>query len=121
MTESDERLRVLKLIESGQVSAEAGARLLDALGEPRSNVRVRPQARNLRVRVTELGSGRQKVNVTVPVTLIGVGAKLGSRLLPRGGTAGIEDLQRLIESGAVGRIYEMQDLEEGERVEIFVE
>lgn len=118
MADSEERLRVLRMIQSGQVSAEEGAGLLDAMVEP---TRTRAQARILRVRVTDLGSGRQKVNVTVPVSLIGVGVKLGARLLPRSSGAAIEDLQRVIESGATGRIYEMQDLEERERIEIFVE
>lgn len=121
MAQSEERLRVLRMIESGQVSAEQGARLLDTLAEPRDVARPRQQARTLRVRVTDVTSGRQKLNVSVPTSLIGVGAKLGARLLPRSSGAAIEDLQRIIEGGATGRIYEMLDLEEGERVEIFVE
>jgi hypothetical protein len=120
MSQSDERLRVLKMVESGQVKAEEGARLLDALSGGREQRGQNP-AKVLRVRVTDVVTSRQKVNVTVPVTLIGVGVKLGARLLPQGGSAAMRDLQRLVESGASGRIFEMQDLEEGERVEIFVE
>jgi hypothetical protein len=33
----------------------------------------------------------------------------------------LEDLLRAIESGATGRLLDLQDLEEGERVEIFAE
>lgn len=121
MTQSEERLRVLRMIENGQMRAEEGARLLDALAEPRDTPRSRQQARTLRVRVSDLGSGRQKLNVTVPVSLIGVGVKLGARLLPRSSTSTIEELQHMIESGMSGRIYEMQDIEQGERIEIFVE
>lgn len=120
MSDPGERLRLLRMIQSGQVSPEEGARLLDALVEPREPAR-RAQARTLRVRVTDLGSGRQKVNVTVPATLIDIGVKLGARLLPRSSSAAIEDLLRRIEQGASGRIYEMQDLEERERIEIFAE
>jgi hypothetical protein len=32
-----------------------------------------------------------------------------------------DEIMRKIESGVTGRIFEMQDLDEGERVEIFVE
>lgn len=121
MTQSEERLRVLRLIESGQVSADEAARLLDALAEPREPVRGRGLARTLRVRITDLASGRQKANVTLPVTLIGVAIKLGARLLPRSSTAAIEDIQHMVEEGATGRIFEMQDFEQNERIEIFVE
>ncbi|MBC8160418.1 MAG: hypothetical protein H7Z42_04290 [Roseiflexaceae bacterium] len=122
MSTTEERLRVLRLIESGQVNAEEGSRLLDALTNPgEAAPRSRTFNRTLRVRVTDLASGRQKVNVTIPSSLLDVGVKLGARLLPRGSTAAIEDIQRMIEAGSYGRIYEMQDLEEGERVEIFVE
>ena len=122
MSSSDERLRILRLIESGQVKAEEGAQLIDALGESAARDRARPGARPsiLRVRVTDLSTHRQKVNVTIPVSLIDIGIKLGARLFPRGGPT-IEELGRVVDSGTTGRVFDLQDLEEGERVEIFVE
>ncbi|HEX9373302.1 MAG TPA: hypothetical protein VF897_19980 [Roseiflexaceae bacterium] len=122
MSVTEERLRILRLIESGQVSAEEGARLIEALGEP-ARERTRPGAppRILRVRVTDINSRRQKINVTIPVSLVGVGLKLGARLAPHAGGANVEEIMRAIEHGEIGRIFEMQDLDEGERVEIFVE
>jgi hypothetical protein len=122
MSSSDERLRILRLIESGQVKAEEGAQLIDALGESATRDRARAGVRPsiLRVRVTDLSSHRQKVNVTIPVSLIDIGIKLGARLFPRGGPT-IEELRRVLESGTTGRVFDLQDLEEGERVEIFVE
>ena len=59
MSIPEERLRILKMIESGQVSAEDGAQLIDALGESQNRERQRPgQPRTLRVRVTDLYSER---------------------------------------------------------------
>ncbi len=122
MSDTEERLRVLRMIESGQVNAEEGARLLDTLATPRDSVTRNTMAnRTLRVKVIDIASGRQKVNVTVPTTLLSVGVKLGAQLLPRTSAAAISDIQHLIEAGKRGRIYELQDLEEGERIEIFVE
>ena len=122
MSISEERLRILKLIESGQVSAEEGSQLIDALGEPpRERARASAQPRTLRVRVTNLATRRQTINVTIPVSLVSVGLKLGARLAPRIAGANGEEIVRAIESGSTGRIFEMQDLDEGERVEIFVE
>jgi hypothetical protein len=122
MSISEERLRILKLIESGQVSAEEGSQLIEALGEPpRERSRSSAQPRTLRVRVTNLATRRQTINVTIPVSLVSVGLKLGARLAPRLASANGEEILRAIESGSTGRIFEMQDLDEGERVEIFVE
>lgn len=123
MSNQEERLRILKMIESGQVTAEQGAQLIEALGEPAARERPRAglQSRTLRVRVTDLSTRRQKINVTIPVSLVEVGLKLGARLAPRVSGANAEEIMQAIESGAPGRIFEMQDLDEGERVEIFVE
>jgi hypothetical protein len=120
MTSSEERLRILKLIESGQVKAEEGAQLLEALGESRARAHI-GRSHTLRVRVTDLSSHRQKINVTIPVGLIDVGIKLGARLFPRGGGPTIEEIRRAVESGVTGRVFDMQDLDESERVEIFIE
>ncbi|GAB4436925.1 MAG: hypothetical protein OHK0015_29150 [Chloroflexi bacterium OHK40] len=117
---TSDRDRILKMIEAGQVSAQEAAQLLDALSsEQRSGDRVR--ARLVRVRVSDLSGGRLKANVTIPVGLINVGLRLGARLAPQLSGSAIEELLRSIEHGATGRLLEWQDLEEGERIELFVE
>ena len=115
-----ERNRILKMIEGGQVSASEGAQLLDALGsEQRSTDRAR--SRLVRVRVTDLQTGRQKANVTIPVGLVNVGLRLGARLAPQLSGSALEELVRAVQRGTSGRLLEWQDLEEGERVELIVE
>jgi len=118
-TSNDERNRILHLLEVGQVTAEQASQLLDALAVERSSLRSRD--RTVRVRVTDLAAHRQKVNVTIPVSLIQVGLRLGGRLAPQLSGSALEDLLRAIEAGSTGRLLDMQDLEEGERIEIFVE
>ncbi len=116
----NERDRILKMIEAGQVSAAEASQLLDALGsEQRASDRTR--SRLVRVRVTDLHTGRQKANVTIPIGLVNVGLRLGARLAPQLGGSALEELLRGVERGATGRLLEWQDLEEGERVELFVE
>ena len=123
MSISEERLRILKLIESGQVSAEEGGQLIEALAENQERDRPRGavQPRVLRVRVTDVSSRRQKINVTIPVSLVGIGLKLGAKLARRIESANADQIMRAIEGGTLGRIFEMQDLDEGERVDFFVE
>jgi hypothetical protein len=118
---SEERLHILKLIESGLISAEEGTRLIDALGEPARERSRTPRSQSLRVIVTDLTNRRQKLNVTIPISLVGVGLKLGARFFPRMSPGHAEDILRAIDSGTPGRFFEYQDLEEGERIEIFVE
>jgi hypothetical protein len=120
---SDERIRILRLVESGSVTAEEAARLLDTLEFKQEHIEEPKRKRNriVRVRVTNLGNNRQKANVTIPVSLIDVGLRLGTRLVPQIRGSALEDLLRAIESGATGRLLDLQDLEEGERVEIFTE
>jgi hypothetical protein len=120
---TDERNRILYLVESGKVTATQAAQLLDTLEVEREHTGASIQGRKriVRVRVTNLASNRQKFNVTVPIGLINVGLRLGTRLVPQVSGSALEDLLRAIESGATGRLLDLQDLEEGERVEIFAE
>ncbi len=118
---TDERNRVLYMVESGKVTAAQAAQLLDTLDLERSRSREQSRNRTARVRVTNLATNRQKVNVTIPVSLIQVGLRLGTRLAPQVSGSALEDLLRAIEGGATGRLLDLQALEEGERVEIFAE
>ena len=118
---TDERNHILYLVETGKVTAAEAAQLLDTLELEYEQRSERVRNRTARVRVTNLATNRQKVNVTIPVSLIHVGLRLGTRLAPQVGGSALEDLLRAIESGATGRLLDLQDLEEGERVEIFAE
>ncbi|MBE2235422.1 MAG: hypothetical protein IAE85_18140 [Anaerolinea sp.] len=129
MTTSDERLRVLKMVEQGKISAEDGSRLLEALS---AADRRRAQAANpsgpaasagrwLRVRVTDAQTGRNKVNVTIPMGLVDVGLKMGARFAPEMEGFDLTHLAEMVRSGATGKLVEVQDREDGELVEIFVE
>lgn len=118
---TDERNRILHLVEAGKVTAEEAARLLDTIDLQQDSIDVRKRKRTARVRVTNLATNRQKATVIIPVSLIEVGLRLGTRLVPQIHGSALEDLLRAIESGATGRLLDLQDLEEGERIEIFAE
>jgi acyl CoA:acetate/3-ketoacid CoA transferase len=118
---TDERIRILRLVESGNVTAEEAARLLDSLQVKQEHTDERKRNRIVRVRVTNLSNNRQKANVTVPVSLIDVGLRLATRLVPQIRGSALEDLLHAIENGTTGRLLDLQDLEEGERIEIYTE
>ena len=119
MASSAERMTILRMVEQGKISAEDGARLLAALdkgqaaeSKPRPNVF--DTSRQLQVRVSDLVSSRQKVNVALPVGLL----HLAARWLPASAQAQIEQVQAAIDAGASGRLIEVVDQESGVRVEI---
>ena len=119
----DERARILHLIEDGQVTALQAAQLLDALETDREYSGDRSRDRILRVRITSMNPRSQKVNAaaTLPTSLIRAGLRLGVKFLPQLSNGTLEDLLRSIDSRAAGRLLDLQDLERGERLEIFVE
>jgi SHOCT-like domain len=120
---TEERNRILTLVESGRISAIEAAQLLDALQFERERPSERNSNRTLRIWMSDMATKRKKVNLTatLPINLIGASLHLLERLVPQLNNSTIEDLLRTIESGATGRLLDLQDLEEGKRVEIFVE
>ncbi|MEA3345248.1 MAG: hypothetical protein U9Q78_03240 [Chloroflexota bacterium] len=122
MTTNQERMQILKMLEVGQISAEEASKLLKAL---EASTEAEPerigQANWFRVRVTDTQTGRSKVNVNIPMELVNMGLKIGARFAPDIGDLDFEEVIEAIRSGAQGRIIDVEDEEEGERVEIFVE
>jgi len=126
MTTTEERLRVLKMVEEGKVTAEQGAQLLAALkGEGPRQKSEEPlagrgkQPRRLRIQVTNLKTGQRKVNINMPWGLVSVGAKMGARFAPD--DIDLEELMAAIDAGATGEIIDVIDEEDNERVKIYVE
>ena len=123
MASVEERMKILKMIEEGKVSAEEGAKLLSAL----SNAN-RPMgglsgsgAKWLRVRVTEVNTGRSKATVQIPISLMEAGMKIGAHFAPEIDGVNMDQLMEALRSGITGKIIDVVDDEDGEHVEIFVE
>ena len=130
MTTTDERMQILKMIQDGKISAEEGAKLLQALSTGTKADKQRPpapptpggsDARWFRVRVTDLGSGKNKVSVNIPMGLVNVAMRMGARFAPNVENVNYEEMAAAIKSGATGKVIDVTDEESGERVEIFVE
>ena len=126
MTTVEERMQILKMIEEGKLSAEDGAKLLAALAAgskadaPRREA-AGGSAKQFRVRVTDLASGRNKVNINIPMSLVNVGLKMGARFAPDIEGINFDEVMAAIKSGSQGKIIDVVDEEDGERVEIYVE
>jgi hypothetical protein len=123
MTTAEERVKILKMIEEEKISAEEGARLLRALGkqERKRSVPTMSDSGWLRVHVTDLNSGKSSVNVNVPMRLVNVGLRLGARFVPDMEGLDVEELADALQQGLTGKIIDVIDEDEGQRVEVFVE
>jgi antibiotic biosynthesis monooxygenase (ABM) superfamily enzyme len=124
MATMEERMQILKMIENGQISAEEGAQLLSALEEASDKEESQEKggrAKWFRVRVTDKKTGRSKVNVNIPMGLVSVGMRIGAKFAPEVEDFDLNEVMDAIKSGTRGKIIEVEDDEDGERVEIYVE
>jgi hypothetical protein len=117
-------MKILKMIADKQITAEEGAKLLEALRAAGAGPASRtepPKARWLRVRVTERLTDRVKLNVTIPIGLVDVALKMGARFAPEMAGMDSRAVEAALRDGIRGRIIEMDDENDNERVEIFME
>ena len=122
MATSEERIKILQMIQGGKISAADGAKLLEALNRDASGRG--PQAagagmegRYVRIRVTDSNSGRNKVNVNLPVSLVNAGLGIASNFVP---SVENVDIVGAIRSGMIGKVVDVIN-EDGEHVEVIIE
>lgn len=142
MATTEERIKILTMVQEGKITPEDAAQLLEAIGAaptppvPPAAPR-RPAApptpfdsepgplgrkpRWLRVRVTDTDTGRPRVNVRLPISMVNVGLKMGSKFAPQVEGLDANELMQIIESGELGQIVDVYDEDDGEHVEVFLE
>ena len=122
-TSIDERNRILNMIESGQITAVQAAGLLDTLMSDYEQSGSQMENRTVRIWMTDTSNNRRKMNMTatIPVYLVSMSLRLLARLVSQLNDSTIQNVIRAIERGTTGRLLDLQDLEEGTRLEIFVE
>ncbi len=125
---NDERMQILKMVQEGTITAEEAAKLLSALdASSKDQAGPAPVGKNrwFRVRVTDLQTGKRKVNVNIPIGLAEVGARLGMRFGARHGAdigdLNVTEILNMVRDGAQGKLVDVEDEEDGEHVEIFVD
>lgn len=135
MSNADERMKILQLLQDGKITAAQAAQLLEAVatsatgpGSAHSspNAPYPPstsagQGRWLRVRVTDTDTGKNRVNVRLPLNLVSSGIKMGMRFAPEVEGLNIDELTSFIQSGEVGQIVDVYDEKDGEHVEVYIE
>ncbi len=122
-TSTDERNRILNMIESGQITAAQAAQLLDTLVPEYEHSGGQMQNRTVRIWMTDMSTNRRKMNITatMPINLISMSLRILARLASQFNDGTIQNVIRAVEKDTTGRVLDLQDLEEGKRIEIFVE
>src|SRR5262245_20114286 len=124
MATVEERMKILKMIEEGKLSAEEGTKLLAALNVKRPPVPRTPGmpgAKWLRIRVTDTRTGRSKASVQIPLALVDAGMKIGAHFAPEVEGVDMTNVMEALRMGVTGKIIDVTDEEDGEHVEIYVE
>lgn len=76
----------------------------------------------LRVRVSDLSTGKSKANVKIPVSLADFGMRMAAKFAP-GSLDGLDmnEIIAAMQSSGEGLLVDVEDEDKGEHVEIFVE
>lgn len=77
--------------------------------------------RFLRVRVTDMRSGRAKVTVNLPMAMVRWGLRVGAHYAPEVNDFNMDELADLLEQGYSGKLVDVMDEEDGEHVEVFID
>jgi len=130
MIRNEERIKILKMVADGKITAEEAAVLLETLDEaPVSSGRAQAgtgptsgqPGRYFRVRVTDTDTGKVRVNVRLPVGVINAGMKIGMKFAPQMDGVDYHEIAEMIQSGETGKIVDVEDDKDGEHVEVFIE
>lgn len=124
MATPDERMKILRMLEQGKLSAEEASRLLKALSKGSPETRPTTpddESKWMRIRVTDLDGDRAAVNVNLPMRLVNVALRLGAQFIPEEEDIDLEELAEALKAGLTGKIVDVIDEEEGRKVEIYVE
>ena len=121
----EERLDVLRLLETGDISAGEADALLDALdaadqagargGEPFGPV---ARARNVRVRISDPVTGKTSINLVLPLGFIEAGLNLARRFAPDK-VPTLDSIRQSVTAGTTGTLVDVFD--KNERIEVIIE
>ena len=133
---TDEKLRILKIVETGTITASQAAELLSSLPEeptteePTIKEGSAPQAKWIKILVTNRETGKNKVNLRIPLKLFpwklmekGLFINISDKV-DQDGTAYQFDkelVMQMINNGEPGVIIDVDDEDDDEKVLITLE
>ncbi|MFL7814014.1 MAG: SHOCT-like domain-containing protein [Anaerolineales bacterium] len=119
-------MKILKMISEDKITAEQGAQLLSVLTKHSDKPRPGPKrslaGQMLRIRVTDMASGKTKVHVNLPMRLVDAGLNIAAQFTPEMEDGQMmEAVKEALSENVTGKIVDVIDEEDGEHVEIFID
>ncbi len=125
MATTEERMKILQMIQEDKISAEDGAKLLSALTESKKrrskSINQNSAGRYMRVRVTDMSSGKTKVSVNLPLSLVDAGLSIAANFMPEMDGVSMDDVSDAIREGITGLVLDVEDINDGEHIQVFIE
>ena len=137
MNNTDEKIRILNMVQDGKISAEEAAKLLEALEvmEEKNEVEVlnrfdggsspKGKPRWLRIVVSDTNTGKKEVNLKVPVSFLKTGMNIASKFTEDDGVLSRINLDEILNTrdsdNPTGVIVDVEETESGEHVLITLE
>lgn len=135
-----ERQEILELLAKGKISADEASELLSSVSKkaaesiptPQKTAEpVAPEAPVMetngkkptwfKVRVRNLETGKNKVTVNIPLRMVNFGLKLGKHFAPELDGLDYQELASMMKTMDAGMLVEVEDEEDNEHVQVFVE
>lgn len=129
MAYQQEKLQILKMVEEGKINHTEALELMEALGKEEIEIKpksdVKSTTRMLRIKVRE-GEDKTKVNVNIPLSLVNVGLKIAKHVnvgenQEMLNQIDMDEIIRLIDEGAQGKLVEIEEPETNTYVEVYVD
>ncbi len=122
MNDAMDRAEILKMVQAGQLSAAEAAAKLAPPPKPKL-VLTTPEGKSrwFHVRVSNLDTNRTKVTVNLPMAWVQVGLSIGSYFAPELDGLDWQEIAAALNDETTGQLVEVEDLEKGERVEVYVD
>ena len=137
MNNTDEKIRILNMVQDGKITAEEAAKLLEALEvkEEKNEVEVlnrfdggsspKGKPRWLRIVVTDTNTGKKQVNLKLPVSILKSGMSIASKFNVDNDVLNQIDLDGVLSmadsDNPTGVLVDIEETESGEHVLITVE
>ncbi len=109
-------------------SQRAEARQMDTPGEqqeggsPETRPSARARGKSLRVRVSDLRTGQNRVNVNIPLGMAEFGMKMAARFAPAELEGlDVNEMLAALKAEGEGKVVDVEDEKEGKHVEVFIE
>ena len=122
---NEDELKILKMIESGTITADEGMKLLDAIGstEKRKQTTTKKTLKHVRLVIVDENKSNN-VDIILPLGIFKAGVKIGGKFSPELQTMmeeiNYEEILKNIDAGATGEITTITT-NDGHIIKIYLE